>query len=282
MARKALGGRLAHAVIILLTAAATSMTFPGAALAAGISTKAGSRTGVCPSPSSATRAQHHFLGIVRPKRAGNSSTACANSGQHSQQAIGAEPPYSPDATPPLINHGGPVMSTASEAGQVTMTPIFWAPSGYAFTASYKSILNGFLSDVAVDSGKPTNVFSASTQYTDSAGNHIRYKIVAGTAITDTHAYPPSGGCAPDAGSVYADSTGYSACVDDAQLEAEVWNVLTVGGLASDLGHMYLVFLPEGVESCFTAANGARGSHLHHQPELHRGLLRLPQRLRQRQ
>ena len=43
-----------------------------------------------------------------------------------------------------------------------MTPIFWVPPGYSARQNYQSVINGYLSNVAADSGKPTNVFSVAT------------------------------------------------------------------------------------------------------------------------
>lgn len=163
-------------------------------------------------------------------------------------AATAEPPYNPGATPPLLNHGGPVMSTPNVGGQVVVTPIFWAPSGYSFTDSYKSIVDSYISNVAADSGAATNIFATLPQYTGRNGT-IANKIVAGTPLADTTPFPTSGGCTPDSGAIYADRSGYTACIDDAQLTAETGNVLTANRLPSDLGHIYLVFLPRGVESC---------------------------------
>jgi hypothetical protein len=161
----------------------------------------------------------------------------------------AEAPYNQGGNPPLINHGGPVMSTPDVGSQVVLTPIYWAPSGYTFTESYKSVINTYIANLAADSGKTTNVFGSLPQYSGSNGT-IGAKFVVGTPLDDAAPFPSSGGCTPDSGSIYADNSGYTACVDDAQLTAETGNVLAANGLTSDLGHMYLVFLPQGVESCF--------------------------------
>lgn len=152
---------------------------------------------------------------------------------------------------------GPVLGTDPNGGQVTVTPIYWAPAGYSFTQSYQNVVNGYLNNVATDSGKPTNVFSVATQYTDAAGNPIRYHLSEDSAIVDATA-PAGGGCTPDSGAIYADYTPYTSCIDDAQLQGEINTVLATHGLVSDQTHMYLVFLPKGVESCFTSANGAAG------------------------
>ena len=38
-------------------------------------------------------------------------------------------------------------------------------------AGYTAAVTKYLEDVAADSGKPTNVYSVGTQYTDSSGAH---------------------------------------------------------------------------------------------------------------
>jgi len=63
------------------------------------------------------------------------------------------------------------------------------------------VINGYLSNVAADSGKPTNVFSVATQYTDASGNHIRYNLSENAPIVDATA-PTAGGCTPDGGGLH--------------------------------------------------------------------------------
>ncbi|HLX78142.1 MAG TPA: InlB B-repeat-containing protein [Acidimicrobiales bacterium] len=141
---------------------------------------------------------------------------------------------------------------------VTVTPIFWAPSPYTFPTTYKNLIDQFIADVAHDNGSSTNVFSNLTQYTDGVGNPITYDIAAGSAVSDSDAYPTSGGCTADTGEVYSDGTGYSACLTDAQIGTELVHVLTTDSLPSDLNHIYLVFLPKAVESCFGTLNNTNG------------------------
>lgn len=146
------------------------------------------------------------------------------------------------------------MATPSDGSQVVVTPIYWAPSGYSFTASYQSVINGYLTNLAADSGKATNVFATNTQYPGNNGTGV-YHIVVGTPITDTTAFPASG-CTVDSGAIYSDNSGYSACLDDNQIATETSSVLTAHGLARDLGHLYVMFTPKGVESCFYPTGNA--------------------------
>src|SRR5581483_6014284 len=105
-------------------------------------------------------------------------------------------------SPPLVYHAAGTVTGTSSA--VTVTPVFWAPPGFSFPSTYKSLFAGYLADVAHDSGTSTNVFSNLVQYTNGDGAHIVYDIAAGTAIDDTTAYPTSGGCTHDSGQVYSD------------------------------------------------------------------------------
>ncbi len=229
-------GRVRAAVAALSTAAALTCT----GLIAAAAPTAAAPTGCAP----ADGRSGSIGGIVHPVRTGAS---CAGS---ASMAPATAPPYV--GAPPLINHGGPVMSVPSVNNKVIVTPIYWAPSGYNFTASYKSVTNSYLANLAADSGKSTNVFASLTQYPGSNGS-ITYGIQTAPAITDTDAFPAAG-CVINSGAIYSDNSGYTTCLDDAQLATEINAVITAGGLAHDFGHLYVLFTPKGVESCFEAGN----------------------------
>lgn len=186
-------------------------------------------------------------GIAVPGRSRPTAMRCG-------PRIGRTPPSQPSSgSPPLSYHGGPVMGTSQA---VTVTPVYWAPSGYSFPSAYQQLTEQFVTDVAHDSGDDTNVFSNLTQYTDGSDDPIDYHLIAGTPIDDADAFP-HGGCTPDSGEVYSDGAGYTACVTDAQIQAELAAVLGADHLTSDLSHIYLLYLPKGVESCFTSANNTQ-------------------------
>jgi hypothetical protein len=150
-----------------------------------------------------------------------------------------EPQVCSSCTPPLLYEGGPVLAT-NAAGALTVTPIFWAPVGWAhpFPAAYERIIDGYVANVAAASGKTDNVYSIDTEYYDRAGGlrtSIGYAIRAGTPIIDTGPFPASG-CKP--------ARGYSTCVTDKQLRAELTRLRLPTGLA----HFYAVFLPPRVET----------------------------------
>jgi hypothetical protein len=163
-----------------------------------------------------------------------------------------EPPYLAGSHPPLVNHHGRVMGV-SPTTSIVITPIYWVPSGYTFASGYQSVIQQFVTDVGADSGKRTNIFSTNTQYAGSNGS-VHYKIAAAAAITDTTALPATA-CTITAGSIYSDNSGYNACVDDAQLRSEIGNVVSTHSLTTDLNHIYAIFLPKGVESCFYSDAG---------------------------
>lgn len=171
-----------------------------------------------------------------------------------------EPPF--NGTPPLLFHGSPqnctfapcedgkVMMTRS-TGPLTVTPIFWNPSNYPMTLSYKAIITAYLGAVALSSGLNSNVFSVADEYYGTNGK-INYNVRLGLPVNDTHALPASG-CtleSADRSGIYADGSGYSACLDDTQLQAEVDSVTAARGLRHNLSNIYVLFLPKHVESCF--------------------------------
>lgn len=181
-----------------------------------------------------------FLGLVTRTGSDRSSSSCAN--------VGGLASFS--GSPPLTYHGGPVIGTSAEPGQAEVVPIYWDPSG-TFSSSYMTVINGYVSNLAADAGKLTNVFSIDLQY------GINYAVISGSPIVDTDALPANG-CTPDKGSAYSDGSGYTACVTDSQVQHELTQVLSENGLPSDLTHAYMVLLPKGLESCFSQQNGAHG------------------------
>lgn len=222
----------------------------------------------CGGPASPTGAgrQGHFLGVVAPATQPHVGCAAALplggsavSGTLGTPKFHGRPPlYGPTNPPPapLPAQDGPVMGTVSNPGQVTVTPIFWEPSGYSFgsdSSGYQSLVDQYVGDLAATDGSQSDVFGALLQL------GIANDVQAGTPIVDTNGLPPDG-CTPDSGAAYSDSSGFTACVTDAQLQTELSNVLAARSLSEDLANLYVVLLPEGVESCFTSADGAqRGS-----------------------
>ncbi|HTT92691.1 MAG TPA: hypothetical protein VMF65_24260 [Acidimicrobiales bacterium] len=154
-----------------------------------------------------------------------------------------EPEVCSSCSPPLIYYGGPVMSTNGATG-LTVTPIWWQPSGgrYAFPAIYVSLLDQYIADVAAASGSTDNIYSVDTEYYDVVGGlktYITYKVTAGAPLVDTDAFPASG-CKP--------APGFTECITDSQLRAELRAVTSSHRWPTDMAHFYPVFLPPGVET----------------------------------
>lgn len=204
------------------------------------------------------------VGVVGSAAAGSPSSiagnACATkvnvpSGNHYSGVISAVPvdarcDDAANGDPPLTWHGGPVMGTTS-TGAVVVTPIFWHPAGHPMDAQYESIIKKYLGDVAAASGHTTNVFSTLTEYFGTNGS-INYQVQEGTPIDDTNALPASG-CTlnhKDTSGIYADGSGYNACIDDAQVQAETASVVKAKGLPVNFSHIYVLFVPKHVETCF--------------------------------
>jgi hypothetical protein len=175
---------------------------------------------------------------------------------------GHKPPPEPayNGTPPLLFHptncvfapcfNGDVMMTKS-TGPLVVVPIFWHPAGFPMTSSYRNIITSYVADVAKMSGQTQNVFSVLDEYSGTNGK-IHYNVKLGPVINDTDPLPADG-CTLDPSDmtgIYADGSGYSACLDDAQLQAKVDEVTAKNSLPHDLTHIYVLYLPKGVESCF--------------------------------
>lgn len=164
-------------------------------------------------------------------------------------------PACPSCNPPLLftqGNGFPVIGgLTGTAGHVTIVPVYWAPGGYTYTTNYKSVVNGYITNVAAASGATDNVFSMGTEYYQEATaggaplKHIHYSAGAGVEIDDTTAFPAQGGvagCTADA--------GFTDCVTDPALQAELNTKLTALSKPKDDQHLYMVFFPSGVETCF--------------------------------
>ncbi|HZT94125.1 MAG TPA: hypothetical protein VE985_06600 [Gaiellaceae bacterium] len=248
MKRGHLGRGLVATLILSAVAVLAVAIFAGGASAQSVAPKAGACTA-----NSSTR-NGNFVGVV-----------------HAQPASGCQAHITDDAangTPPLIWHKGPVMGTPS-TGPVVVTPIFWDPAGHPMASTYKSIITRYLGDVAAASGTHTNVFSTLNEYFGSNGN-ISYQVRLGTPIDDTSPLPKNS-CnltSADRTGIYADGSGYDACIDDAQVVTETENVVAAKGLPVDLAHIYVLFIAKHVETCFTGGGTATAGNactINHEP-----------------
>ena len=162
-------------------------------------------------------------------------------------------PYCGTCAPPLLfTAGDPVAGGLSGTpGHVTITPVFWAPTGYSFPGTYKSVIDGYIANLAAASGTNGNVFSVADEYYQNlTGTNatISYHVTAGVELDPTDAYPAEGtsypaSCTPEAG------FSLTACVTDSALQTEVQSVLTAHSLTADDSHIYMVFFPPNVQTC---------------------------------
>jgi hypothetical protein len=134
----------------------------------------------------------------------------------------------------LTWHGGPVMH--SNRTHV----IYWEPTGHTTAAAYKALVNQYMSDVALASGRIDNVYAANTQYTDSTGAAAYVSTFAGSFV-DANAYPSNGCAHPQA---------LSICLTDPQIRSELNAFITANSLPRGMGDIYFVLTPQGVGSCF--------------------------------
>ncbi|MEO8897280.1 MAG: FG-GAP-like repeat-containing protein [Candidatus Dormibacter sp.] len=147
--------------------------------------------------------------------------------------------------PPLLNHRGPVMGTAE--GDNTVTSLYWS-GGDTFSPGYQNIIDGYLSNVSQNS-PATNVYGSNSQYQYVAGppTTVPGPFKFAGRLTDTSALPIAG-CFPD--------PQYSTCLSYLQVQNEVDYLIhtQVSSPALDLGHLYVLFLPPGVEACTSPAS----------------------------
>lgn len=155
----------------------------------------------------------------------------------------------------LLYHGGPVMDRS-----VTHA-IYWSPDGSAsaFASDYRPAIDGYLGDIAADSGRSPNVYAVAEQYTDSGGGRASYDTSFAGSMTTTHAVPP--GCSPYTGGPTGTEVSVTFCVTDAQIRDEIDRVITANGLPRGFPNLYAVLLPQNVGVC-TDASGSTCAYAH--------------------
>ena len=167
------------------------------------------------------------------------------------RAPGVAAAASPKVQSPVIHHGGVVQHWANT------TAIFWAPNATSFPGNYQTIVTKFLTDVAADSFKPTNVFGAGTQYydvTNSVKQPVFYAIANKPAIVDTHAYPANG--CPNYR--LADGTTSTHCLTNTQLVNEIKSVITENSLPTGITMNFFLITPRGIASCKSSGALSKG------------------------
>ena len=74
----------------------------------------------------------------------------------------------------------------------------------------------------------------------SAGDHVQYSFSVGGTYVATNSFPASGCGFPFT----------SVCLTDAQLRAEIHTAMTANGWTGGPTHMFFIYTPDGVASCF--------------------------------
>jgi hypothetical protein len=107
-----------------------------------------------------------------------------------------------------------------------------------------SLNNGFLQNVAADSGKTGNVYYSDTQYSS-----ILYSSAFAGSVVDTNPFPASG-C----------SDRYtSTCLTDKQLQTEISRVISAQGWPRGTTNMVFLYTPRNVGSCYSSTSCAFSS-----------------------
>ena len=178
--------------------------------------------------------------VVKGSAALPVGTGGAHAGPNAE--LVSEPSSCSGCTPPLLNNQGSVLGTATQAGQLSLTPIYWVPTGTSIDPQYSGVVNQFINDTAAASGQTNNVYSVNTEYyrppSPGGGDKIKYQISATAPITITNAFPA--GCT-------SPTAGYTKCVQDAAVQSRLSAVLAANSLPTGLGHMYLVIFPPNVD-----------------------------------
>jgi hypothetical protein len=152
----------------------------------------------------------------------------------------------PKSSAVLQYNGGPVLHSE------TAYLIFWEPGSHVISSTSKTVLTQYLSDASADSGLATNVYGVLAQYTDTTRSGALYQQAAPKVIDDTQGYPTqSSSCSL--------ATGMTACVTDAQIQAEISRLIGAGHLPTGTGAnapIYFMITPTDVNVCLSGGQCA--------------------------
>ncbi len=221
---------------IVPAGALAALATAGALLASGAAASAATSSVL-------SRSAHRMLGVVPAGAPGASRRAAVQRQAHRLSELAGGPGSSSSTPLPLLYHGGGVVHTN------TTYAIFWLPAGASVSSGYESTIDGFFSNVATASGSGTNVFAVDTQYSDGSGA-ISYSSAFGGSYVDTKTPIPD-----DCSSRYTGtSVKVTGCVTDADVEAEVSRAIAAAGWTPGPTHVFLLFTPRNVGSCFTGSS----------------------------
>jgi hypothetical protein len=146
-------------------------------------------------------------------------------------------------------HRGRILGVVPHSGPLVAAPRLFSrsnalqgagPTTLTFDASYQTLINRYLADVAHDSGGTNNVYSVATQYDDSNHVHVQYQSTFGGSYVDKDPLPANG----------CDDGVDTYCITDKQIASEIQNVLNAKSWHGGLDRVYFLMTPNGVGSCF--------------------------------
>lgn len=132
----------------------------------------------------------------------------------------------------------------------TTFAIYWDPKD-EYHGDWQQLIDGFLSNLASDSGSLESVFAVDEQYTDRSDQPAYYRSSFHGAYTDTDGYPTAGCSDP-----HAEASSIT-CLTDTQLREELQSFIAVHGLPKGMGVVYYLLTPPGVTVCLDGG-GASG------------------------
>jgi hypothetical protein len=123
--------------------------------------------------------------------------------------------------------------------------IFWQPSGSGLTyePGYQALIERFLQNVAAASHSQSNVYALTGQYGDAHGP-AAYASTYGGAVVATDRLPRNGCVEPPTA-----GPGWTVCMTDSQLVAELEHVVHADHLPTGPGDVYFIVTPKGLGSC---------------------------------
>ncbi len=146
-------------------------------------------------------------------------------------------------TGPLVYNGGPIMPS------LIAYAIFWVPPSLqnggstSMSAHYQTVQKNLLGDYPAH-----GIDNNNTQYYQIVGtarSYIRNSGGLAGSYVDTSPYPASG-C--------TDTYTPANCITDAQIQAEIQNVMTLKGWTGGISKMFLLFTSSGEGSCFDSTS----------------------------
>jgi hypothetical protein len=131
--------------------------------------------------------------------------------------------------------------------------IFWQPSGSGlmFDPGYIPLVEQFLGDVAAASHSTSNEYGITGEYYDVAGP-AAYASTYGGAVLDTDPLPPNGCTEP----ALTGPPGWSTCLTDAQLQAELLHVISIDHLPHGQTNIFFLVTPNGFGSCTDSSSSS--------------------------